>query len=87
MKFRARKWVVLIIALHPFSAEHTLINTGKGKSKSPRFMNAAEPEFDPIAAALRQMHEGVAKEPVPDEFLKLLDQLDERLAEKDAKRS
>ena len=50
-------------------------------------MNAVDSEFDPIAAALRQMHEGVAKEPVPDDFLKLLDQLDERLAEKDVKPS
>lgn len=75
------------VVLHPLSAEFPLVNRGKSKSKSPRFVNAAEPEFDPIAAALRQMHEGVAKEPVPDEFLKLLDQLDERLAEKDAKRS
>ncbi len=62
-------------------------NSGKDRSKSPRLVNAVDPEFDPIAAALRQMHEGVAKEPVPDEFLKLLDQLDERLAEKDAKPS
>lgn len=77
----------MILTLHTFSAEHILTNSGKNKSKSPRFVNAVEPEFDPIAAALKQMHEGVAKEPVPDEFLKLLDQLDERLAEKDAKPS
>ena len=52
-----------------------------------RFVNAVDPDFDPISAALRQMHDGVAKEPVPDEFLKLLDQLDERLAERDKKPS
>lgn len=78
---------IMNVVLHPYSAEFPLANSGKNKSKSPRFVNAAEPEFDPIAAALRQMHEGVAKEPVPDEFLRLLDQLDERLAEKDAKPS
>ena len=32
--------------------------------------------FDPVAAALRQMHERVVAEPVPDDFLRLLDQLD-----------
>lgn len=73
------------IALHPFSAELPLKK--QDKSKPPRFMNSAEPEFDPIAAALKQMHDGVAKEPVPDEFLRLLDQLDERLAEKEIKPS
>lgn len=72
---------------HPFFAEHPLSKSKKDNAKSVRFVNAAEPEFDPIAAALRQMHEGVAKEPVPDDFLKLLDQLDERLAEKDVKPS
>jgi hypothetical protein len=77
----------MTLTLHIFSAERTLTNSGKNKSKSPRFVNSVEPEFDPIAAALKQMHDGVAKEPVPDEFLKLLDQLDERLAEKDAKPS
>lgn len=32
--------------------------------------------FDPVAAALRQMHERVVAEPVPGDFLRLLDQLD-----------
>ncbi len=52
-----------------------------------RFVNAVDPDFDPISAALRQMHDGVANEAVPDEFLKLLDQLDERIAEKEKKPS
>lgn len=52
-----------------------------------RFENAVEPDFDPIAAALRQMHDGIASEPVPDDFLSLLDQLEERMAEKAKKPS
>ena len=52
-----------------------------------RFVNAVDPDFDPISAALRQMHDGVASEPVPDEFLLLLDQLDARIAEKNKKPS
>ena len=52
-----------------------------------RFENAIDPEFDHISAALRQMHDGVASEPVPDEFLKLLDRLEERMDRKENKPS
>lgn len=33
--------------------------------------------FDPIEAALRQLHESIAAEEIPDDFLDLLDQLDD----------
>jgi Anti-sigma factor NepR len=59
----------------------------KSRPKPMRFVNAVEPEFDPISAALRQMHEGVAQEAVPDEFLKLLDQLDAKMSDKEKKPS
>ncbi len=68
-------------------AERTLSKSKKRESKPMRFVNAVDPDFDPISAALRQMHDGVASEPVPDEFLLLLDQLDARMAEKDKKLS
>jgi len=32
--------------------------------------------FDPIAAALRQLHEQTVSEEIPDDFMRLLDQLD-----------
>ncbi len=51
------------------------------------FVNSVDPDFDPIAAALRQMHDGVENEPVPDDFLRLLDELDERIAAKEIKPS
>lgn len=38
--------------------------------------------FDPIAAALRQMHEDVTSEDIPDDFLRLLDEIDERASRK-----
>lgn len=40
----------------------------------------APPElaFDPIGAALRQIHDSIASEKIPDDFLRLLEQLDER---------
>jgi len=40
---------------------------GKGRTKSA---------FDPVQAALKQMYDGVASEEIPDDFMKLLDQLD-----------
>lgn len=34
--------------------------------------------FDPVEAALRQLHDRIAAEDIPDDFLRLLDQLDDR---------
>ena len=39
---------------------------------------------DPIAAALKQMHDAVASEELPDDFLKLLDDIDSKIAAKKA---
>lgn len=57
----------------------------KTEKKPARSGNAVSPEFDSISAALRQMHDGIANEPVPDDFLSLLDQLEERMAENEKK--
>ena len=67
--------------------ERNVAKSKKRETKPMRFVNAVDPDFDPISAALRQMHDGVASEPVPDEFLLLLDQLDARIAEKNKKPS
>ena len=32
--------------------------------------------FDPIATALRRLHDNVVAEPIPDDFMKLLDKID-----------
>jgi Anti-sigma factor NepR len=61
--------------------ELPLSKSKKRDAKPMGFINSVEPGFDPISAALRQMHDGIAKEPVPDDFMRLLDQLDERIAE------
>ncbi len=45
-----------------------------------RKMNQIETAFDPIAAALKQMHEAVANEELPDDFLRLLDEIDAKIA-------
>ena len=39
---------------------------------------------DPIAAALKQMHDAVASEALPDDFLRLLEEIDTKIAEKKA---
>ena len=39
---------------------------------------------DPIAAALKQMHDAVASEALPDDFLRLLDEIDTKIAAKKA---
>ena len=36
--------------------------------------------FDPVSAALLQLHQAVASEEVPDEFLKILDDIDAKIA-------
>ena len=41
---------------------------------------AMDPEFDSLTAALRQMHDSIANEPVPDDFLDLLDQIDAKIS-------
>lgn len=39
---------------------------------------------DPIGEALRRLHDEVAAEPVPQEFLDLLDQIDAKLSATDS---
>jgi aminoglycoside phosphotransferase len=34
--------------------------------------------FDPIATALRRLHDNVVAEPIPDDFMRLLDRIDDR---------
>jgi hypothetical protein len=49
--------------------------------KDPQ-MIAVESRFDPVAAALRQLHDTVAAEPVPEDFLRILEQIDAKIAAK-----
>jgi Anti-sigma factor NepR len=48
---------------------------GDGKTP-PR--NRPETTFDPVTAALRQLYEEIAAEEIPDDFIKLLDRLEEK---------
>ena len=39
-----------------------------------------QPAFDPIAAALKRLHDTVESEAVPDDFLRILDEIDAKIA-------
>jgi len=43
-------------------------------------MNTVNSDYDPVSAALKQMHEAVASEPVPDDFMRILDEIDAKIA-------
>ncbi|WP_181883531.1 NepR family anti-sigma factor [Sphingorhabdus pulchriflava] len=43
-------------------------------------MTIDDSAFDPIAAALKQMHEAVASEELPDDFLRILEEIDAKIA-------
>lgn len=52
-----------------------------GQGNAPRTRRAAD---DPVAAGLRRLWSDVEAEPVPDEFLRLLDAIDEARTDRDA---
>ena len=43
-------------------------------------MNQVDTRFDPVSAALKQLHEAVAAEQVPEDFLRILDEIDAKIA-------
>lgn len=52
------------------------LSSNKGKQQEGVSM---DPEFDPLTVALRQMHHSITNEPVPDDFLDLLDQINAKI--------
>lgn len=58
--------------------EYDLMSKRKGNPLGKAFDNKVDPAFDPITAALRQMHDSVASEPIPDDFMRLMDEIDAR---------
>ena len=43
-------------------------------------MLSADTAFDPVAAALQQLHQAVASEALPDDFLRILNEIDAKIA-------
>ncbi|MES2782799.1 MAG: NepR family anti-sigma factor [Pseudomonadota bacterium] len=52
----------------------------KSRRKATKLSDTNDPEFDSLTAALRKMHDSIASEPVPDDFLDLLDQIDAKMS-------
>lgn len=48
--------------------------------------DTGEPPGDPVTAGLQRLFAAVAEEPIPDEFLTLLDEIDKRAGELPAAR-
>lgn len=63
-------------------AERKLTKDRKGRQSPRTTRDKLDPAFDPITAALRQMHDGIASEPIPDDFLRLLDEIEDRISAK-----
>jgi Anti-sigma factor NepR len=65
---------------------HSVSGTGWGsmaKFKSNRGrieMQYASDQVDPVTAALRQMHDDIASEPIPPDFLELLEKIDRKMS-------
>jgi Anti-sigma factor NepR len=51
--------------------------TNRSKGKAMKSVNI---DYDPVSAALKQMHAAVASEPVPDDFMRILDEIDAKIA-------
>ncbi len=43
-------------------------------------MPHADTAFDPVSAALQQLHQAVASEAVPKDFLRILEEIDAKIA-------
>jgi hypothetical protein len=56
------------------------LGDNKSKRRAGSVIGTEDPAFDPITAALRQMHDSIANEPVPDDFLDLLDKIDAKFS-------
>lgn len=60
------------------------MTTASRKPRKPSRLSSVTAEADPIGEALRRLHDEVAAEPLPDEFLQLLEDIDKKIAEGEA---
>jgi Anti-sigma factor NepR len=52
------------------------------KGTADRFIPRPRNGSDPIATALKRLHDDVVAEPIPDDFMRLLSQIDEKLEDR-----
>ena len=60
--------------------EGRLVGSNKGKQPLDAIGEDMDSEFDHLTAALRQMHDSVTNEAIPDDFLDLLDRIDAKMS-------
>jgi Anti-sigma factor NepR len=66
------------------NTKHALVEQ-QAMAKERKLGNSNESiESDPISAALKQLHDAVANEELPDDFMRLLDEIDTKIASKKA---
>ena len=56
------------------------MGSNKGKPRLDTIGEDMDSEFDHLTAALRQMHDSVTNEAIPDDFLDLLDRIDAKMS-------
>lgn len=56
-------------------------NKAGNSTTGPRIQKMNNTRNDPIATALRRLHDDIVAEAVPDEFMKLLSEIDQRIDE------
>lgn len=49
------------------------------KTPEGQIMHMVDTAFDPVAAALKQMHEAVTNEELPDDFMRILAEIDAKI--------
>jgi hypothetical protein len=54
-----------------------MANSKEAKGKDVRHIDTT---FDPVAAALKQLHDSVAEEALPSDFLRILEEIDAKIA-------
>lgn len=50
------------------------------RTKQANMIRQAATAFDPVSAALQQLHQAVTSEELPDDFLKILEEIDAKIA-------
>ena len=60
--------------------EGRLVGSNKGKPRLDTIGEDMDSDFDHLTAALRQMHDSVTNEAIPDDFLDLLDRIDAKMS-------
>jgi hypothetical protein len=75
----AVKLIPLSPVTHPI-APRKQNKMAKDRPRKGTSMPHAETAFDPVSAALQQLHQAVANEALPDDFLRLLNEIDAKIA-------